>query len=44
MMEFSLALLQSEIPGVARFFVALGLVFLVAGGAVVFTYWLSKGE
>ncbi len=42
-MESSMALLQTEIPGVARFFVALGLVLLVAGGAVAFTYWLSKG-
>jgi hypothetical protein len=39
----ALALLQSELPGLVRFFIGLGLVVFVTGGSVLFTYWLSKG-
>lgn len=41
--EAALALLQTELPGLVRFFIGLGLVVFVTGGSVLFTYWLSKG-
>ncbi len=43
MMEAALALLQSQAPPLVRFFIGLGLVLFVTGGAVLFTYWLNKG-
>ncbi len=41
--EAALALLQTETPSLVRFFIGLGLVVFVTGGAVLFTYWLNKG-
>ncbi len=38
MMMWELALL----PPMVRFFVALFLVLVVTGGAVLFTYWINK--
>lgn len=43
MIEVALALLQSLAPPLVRFFIGLGLVLFVTGGAVLFTYWLNKG-
>ena len=30
--------------GVARFFIAFFLIMLFYGGALIFTYWISKDE
>ena len=39
-----LALLQSELSGVATFFFGFFMILIVVGGSVLFTYWISKDE
>jgi hypothetical protein len=36
------ALLQPELPGVVIFFIGFFMILIVAGGSVLFTYWISK--
>ena len=38
------ALLQPELSGVANFFIGFFRILIVVGGAVLFTYWISKDE
>ena len=38
------ALVQSELSGVATFFIGFFMILFVMGGSVLFTYWISKDE
>ena len=38
------ALLQAELSGLATFFFGFFTILIVAGGSVLFTYWISKDE
>jgi hypothetical protein len=37
-----IALLQTELPGVATFFFVFFMILGIVGGSVLFTYWISK--
>jgi hypothetical protein len=36
--------LQPELSGVTNFFIGFSMILIVVGGAVLFTYWISKDE
>jgi hypothetical protein len=38
------ALLQPELSGVTTFLIGFFMILIVAGGSVLFTYWISKDE
>ena len=48
MQDLTLALLQEQVPytaaGVLRFFAGVLLILTLYGGAMLFTYWISKDE
>ena len=39
-----LALMQSELSGLTRFFFGFFMILVIVGGSVLFTYWISKDE
>ena len=48
MQELALALLQEDVHytggGILRFFAGVLLILTIYGGAMLFTYWISKDE